>query len=75
MIVCLCHGVSERTLEKIIDEGAGSLKAIQKQCGAGGDCGSCRFHIAQMLHEAERPAERSSLVKEPLCALPLLRTG
>ena len=30
MIVCLCHGVSEKALEKIIDEGADCLKAVER---------------------------------------------
>ncbi len=68
MIVCLCHGVSERTLEEVIDEGATTLKAVEKKCGAGGDCGSCRFHIAKVI--AER-AEKDA----PVWPLPLLQTG
>ena len=68
MIVCLCKGVSDRTLEEVIDEGANTLKAVQKKCGAGGDCGSCRFHIAKMIAEQAED-------KESVCDLPLQQTG
>lgn len=67
MIVCLCHGVSERTLEKVIDDGATSLKAVERKCGAGGDCGSCHFQIAKMIVEKSE--------ETPAWALPLLQTG
>jgi bacterioferritin-associated ferredoxin len=69
MIVCLCHGVSERTLEKIIDEGADCLKAVERQCGAGGDCGSCRFQIAKMI------SEKTEDTSSETWPLPLLQTG
>jgi bacterioferritin-associated ferredoxin len=49
MIVCLCHGVSDKKLDQIIEDGADSLKAVERACGAGGDCGSCRFQIAKKL--------------------------
>lgn len=41
MIICLCARVSDRSLSKIIIEGATSIESIQKQCGAGTACGSC----------------------------------
>ena len=58
MIVCLCHGVSEKKLEQIIEDGADSLKAVERACGAGGDCGSCRFMIAKKLAEQAEEADR-----------------
>ncbi len=70
MIVCLCKGISDRTLEKIIDEGADSVAAVGRRCGAGTDCGSCKRHIAEMVAERcedEAPAQ--------VWALPVLQTG
>jgi bacterioferritin-associated ferredoxin len=70
MIVCSCYGVSDRTVKKLIDDGACSLGAVQKQCGAGGDCGSCKRHIANLIDERAAPPA------EDLCwTLPLLQTG
>ena len=53
MIVCVCAGVSERTLRKVVAEGATSLKQIERRCGAGGGCGACRPLIRECLRAAE----------------------
>jgi bacterioferritin-associated ferredoxin len=58
MIVCLCHGVSEKTLDKVIEAGADSLKAVERACGAGGDCGSCQFQIAKKLAQKASETDR-----------------
>ncbi len=67
MIVCLCHGVSDRALRKVIEEGADTLPAVAKSCGAGTDCGSCHNHIRQLIKEDK--AERECW------NLPVLQTG
>jgi bacterioferritin-associated ferredoxin len=55
MIVCLCHAVSERDLENLVESGACATAAdVEKACGAGGDCGACR-------QDVERVIERVSL--------------
>ena len=66
MIVCSCYAVSDRTLDKLIDEGARSLPEIRRACGAGGDCGSCQRQIQKMIDKREEPA---------ICLLPILQTG
>jgi bacterioferritin-associated ferredoxin len=49
MIVCLCHGVSSAQLEKVVANGADSVEAVGRHCGAGTDCGSCIGHIEALL--------------------------
>jgi bacterioferritin-associated ferredoxin len=49
MIVCLCHGKSERDVEAAIREGADSVEAVGDRCGAGTGCGACVDEIAQKL--------------------------
>ena len=41
MILCLCRGVSDRTVEAAIADGACTVAQIEGACGAGGDCGAC----------------------------------
>jgi len=41
MILCLCRGVSDHTVHAVISAGAHSVEAIERACGAGGDCGAC----------------------------------
>jgi bacterioferritin-associated ferredoxin len=52
MYVCLCKGVSNRTIRRSIDEGARSLDDVGRKCGAGTACGSCRMDIVGMLEDA-----------------------
>lgn len=46
MLLCLCHGVSEREVERVIAEGADSVEAVGGRCGAGTSCGACLGEIA-----------------------------
>ncbi len=55
MIVCVCRGVSEREVGESIAGGAVSVDAVVRQCGAGGDCGSCHDEIRQLLRSTCRP--------------------
>jgi bacterioferritin-associated ferredoxin len=59
MIVCCCYGVSDRTIRKLAEEGATSVSEVTRSCGAGGDCGSCRRQIAQLLHDENARAEEA----------------
>jgi bacterioferritin-associated ferredoxin len=45
-------GVTDRAIETLISEGATSLKAIAKTCGAGKRCKPCASEIASMLDRA-----------------------
>jgi bacterioferritin-associated ferredoxin len=51
MIICLCRNVSERNLRAVIREGATTVCTVERQCGAGGDCGSCRKQIRDLIDE------------------------
>lgn len=53
MILCHCAAVSEKTVERLIDEGARSVAEIVRRCGAGRRCAPCRAEIATMLYAAE----------------------
>jgi bacterioferritin-associated ferredoxin len=46
MVVCVCKGVSDGVVRRLIDEGAGSLDELCARTGAGTDCGSCRAALA-----------------------------
>ncbi|MGB3410327.1 MAG: (2Fe-2S)-binding protein [Microthrixaceae bacterium] len=41
MIVCHCHGVSDRRIESEMLLGATSVEDIGERCGAGTNCGGC----------------------------------
>ncbi len=46
MILCLCRGVSDHIVERLIVEGAETVADVERACGAGGDCGAC----GELLH-------------------------
>lgn len=52
MIVCVCHGVSHRTILEAVASGASDLEALGRACGAGTDCGSCIPELVELTHAA-----------------------
>lgn len=51
MYVCICRAVTLSRLRAAVASGAASLDAVEAACGAGGDCGTCRSEIAEVLRE------------------------
>ncbi len=49
MILCVCHGVSDRQIRAVADQGAPSVAEVGRRCGAGTDCGLCRCDIKRIL--------------------------
>jgi bacterioferritin-associated ferredoxin len=72
MIVCICRGVSDRTINEAIDDGARSVRDLQR-CGIGDCCGSCHNSLRKMLAAAaaERAAIAAAGVPCPDCGLPV----
>jgi bacterioferritin-associated ferredoxin len=55
-MVCLCNGVSERTVRRAIEHGADTVEAVGERCGAGTCCHSCPPTIEAMLEATPVPA-------------------
>jgi bacterioferritin-associated ferredoxin len=49
MILCQCSGVTDATIAHLIKDGAATLGAIARRCGAGRFCAPCRQEITSML--------------------------
>ena len=63
MYVCICRAVTLSRLEALAASGATTLDAVERACGAGGDCGTCREDIADVLAEAcasRRPQSKAA---------------
>jgi bacterioferritin-associated ferredoxin len=59
MIVCLCHGISDRVVRAAIRAGADSEAQVAEVCGAGSCCGGCKPTIQELIHEeSERGVRR-----------------
>jgi bacterioferritin-associated ferredoxin len=55
MIICICRGKSDRDVMSAIDDGARSVRDLQR-CGIGDQCGSCHSSLRVMLAEAAQAA-------------------
>jgi bacterioferritin-associated ferredoxin len=51
MWVCICNAVADHEVKAAITAGATTREAVTKQCGAGGDCGSCHEMIEQLIDD------------------------
>ncbi len=51
MIVCQCLTTNETTIRHLAAQGADSVGAIGRACGAGTDCGSCLMTIRAVLDQ------------------------
>lgn len=64
MIICICRGKNERDVMKAIDNGATTVRDLQR-CGIGDQCGSCHNSLRVMLAEAAASAAPTPC---PACA-------
>ncbi len=60
MIVCICNGISDRTIRAAVRCGARDLGDVARACEAGGDCGSCHDQIRGIIGDADRATEGRS---------------
>lgn len=49
MYVCLCNGVTSKTVQEAVDAGAHSTRDVARACGAGEICGRCKQTIRAMI--------------------------
>lgn len=47
MILCHCMAVSDRQIRELITQGH-QARDIEKLCGAGGRCGSCKSNVEKL---------------------------
>jgi len=41
MYVCICHGITDKTLVKTIENGATTMKKLSSELSVGSQCGKC----------------------------------
>jgi len=67
VIICICRGKSERDIFKAIDNGASTVRDLQR-CGIGDQCGSCHNSLRTMIAQAHAAAAASATpVPCPAC--------
>jgi NAD(P)H-nitrite reductase large subunit len=50
-IVCTCNAVSREEITAAIKSGARTVEEVMTACKADLDCGSCQYHIEDMIEE------------------------
>lgn len=52
MYVCLCKGVTDRTIRQAVDDGVSSMRELRQQFGVAAQCGCCKQCAKEVLGEA-----------------------
>jgi bacterioferritin-associated ferredoxin len=73
MIVCHCHGVTDREIKACVQSGARTCAEVGDACGAGSGCGGCASLVSELV-QAERHLVvlRSEVSASPRPCLPVL---
>jgi bacterioferritin-associated ferredoxin len=54
MIVCHCHGVTDREIRNTVQCGARNCAEVAEACGASSGCGGCEALVAEIVHSERR---------------------
>lgn len=65
MIVCHCHGVTDREIRACVQKGARSPDDVGEHCGAATACGGCAELVEEIVHGERR---RLCMVKPDVSA-------
>lgn len=68
MLVCLCHPLSDRELDKLVQDGADSVEEIGRRCGAGTSCGACRDELAEAVERGAAASDGAFADGRSMCA-------
>lgn len=52
MYVCLCHGVTDADIRRVVADGCRDLPELSLRTGCGTSCGCCRELAGDLLDEA-----------------------
>jgi bacterioferritin-associated ferredoxin len=68
MLICHCNGVSDRTVRRVVREGARTVSEVGHACGAGTCCRGCSGSIGKIIraerHQHERQEETATVRPE-----------
>lgn len=68
MIVCHCHGITDREIRACVQNGARSADEVAEHCGASTGCGGCASLVAEIVHGERR---HLSVLKSDIAAAPV----
>lgn len=62
MIVCVCHGVSDKEIVRQVNQGCMSFDALQDQTKVATCCGCCESCARDVFESAQAPAQKAHTV-------------
>lgn len=68
MIVCHCHGVTDREIIASAQNGASTCQEVADRCGAGAGCGGCESLVAEILQGERRRLAVVTSLRHEACA-------
>jgi len=68
MIVCHCHGVTDREIRACVQNGARNADDVAQHCGASSGCGGCASLVGDIVHGERR---RLAVLRSESAASPL----
>jgi bacterioferritin-associated ferredoxin len=68
MIVCHCHGVTDREIRASVQNGARTCADVADACGASTGCGGCESLVAEIVQGERR---RLAVVRSDVTASPM----
>ena len=71
MIACICRGASDTQIYERIENGASSLRDLQR-CGIGDQCGSCHNYLRAMLAAAQTESAQPCPACVPAVTVPAM---
>ena len=71
MIVCHCHGVTDREIRESVQNGARTCADVAECCGASSGCGGCASLVSEIVHGERRrlAVMRDDTAPSPLACL------
>ena len=59
MYICICNGITERSVRQAAADGVRSLSELTRRTGCAGTCGSCADLAEQVLREEHENRRRA----------------
>ena len=60
MYVCLCNGITDKTIKKAVENGCESLAELRTQMDIADQCGKCRKHAIEVIQQSKLLKDREA---------------
>ena len=61
MYVCLCKGITDKQIKLAIQDGANSMRQLNRCLGVGGQCGKCTRQARDILRESNESSANETI--------------